>query len=435
MDKSKMVALGRNVFLFLMEVAVIPWFFRTHSNYLFFGNVVAVLGLCVMAKRGILEKRKDCLEGMFWLGLAVIMANGWFRYERLLQVFPFLTKLSETTALCIGVGVIALTVLSTGIYKVYLTSYEEEKSFSEKEWQGVNQYDTETVHSEVKTLGSGMKMTTMNEPSVESPLYGPRELEEELDADGIQNATIDKNGGKRETDDNEMDRKSAGRYRSPRLNFGLVVSGGTAVVAILLLVGVILYFLVQNRNALEQLIGGNTIILLLNCTTVLVIACLALCCIVMFVISILKAVVKLMGYTYDAANIKVEAGIESMEGWITALLSIFIFTYFGKATMNDFLNLMSGGGAVVIFLVGLVSLIVVVMFYHCVYKLLGSCIRRNGMIRRYADIITRKLAKSVLDLLEKMADTVSNIPDLYEILVKAVGKGIRKFMEYVFLEG
>lgn len=273
-------------------------------------------------------------------------------------------------------------------------------------------------------------MTTVNEIPVERLPYGFGEYEKEKDAYKMQGFIRNDNGGKQEAD-HEMYRESAYRYHTSRLNFGLVISGVMAVVAILLLVGIILYFLIQNQDTLEQLIGGNTIMVLLNCTTVLVIAFLAVCCLLMFGTSILKAVMKVMG---NSSGIRVDAGIESMEGWITALLSIFIFTYFGKATMNDFINLMSGGGAVVIFLVGLVSLIVVVMFYHCVYKLLGSCIRRNGMIRRYADVITRKLAKSVLDLLEKMADTVSNIPDLYEILLKAVGKGIREFMEYVFLE-
>ncbi len=230
------------------------------------------------------------------------------------------------------------------------------------------------------------------------------------------------------------------RYRGPidrhhrsQLDLGLVIGGVTAVVAILVSAGLILYCLVQDQNALEQIVEGDAIVWMLNCTSVFVLVLLAACCVAMVTFSILKTIGRLMGNVHDVDK-KIEAGIESVEGWLTALLSIFLFTFFGRKTMEDLIALMSGGKAVVIFLVGLVSLIVVVMFYRCVYKLLGSCVRRDGMIRRYADAITKKLAKSVLDLLERMADTIADIPDLYEILVKVISKGMRGFVRYIFLE-
>jgi len=87
-------------------------------------------------------------------------------------------------------------------------------------------------------------MTTVNEIPVERLPYGFGEYEKEKDAYKMQGFIRNDNGGKQEAD-HEMYRESAYRYHTSRLNFGLVISGVMAVVAILLLVGIILYFLIQ----------------------------------------------------------------------------------------------------------------------------------------------------------------------------------------------
>lgn len=435
--KTKLFFVARYGLLIMVVFVLVPIFFNMYPDYLLFSDVMATLGLCVMMKKGICEKKKICLEITFWLGLVMIMSNGWFRYERLLQVFPLLAKVSEATALCVGLGAIILTAFSAAIFRVWQVyacekrpGEEEIDRLSEKEWGGSTGRSAEDVDYKAEAVVSEMKMAAMKGTSVDDISYSPGKYEEKRNVYEMPNAA---NDGDRPEYHEERYRGPIDRDHTFQLNFGLVIGGVIAVVAILALVGLILYFLVKNQDALEQIIEGDTIVLMLNCTTVLVITLLAVCGVAMIAFSILKTVGRLMGNVPDTDQ-KVEAGLDSVEGWLTALLSIFIFTFFGRKTMEDLIALMSGGKAVVIFLVGLVSLIVVVMFYHCVYKLLGSCIRRDGMIRRYADAITRKLAKSVLDLLERMADTVAKIPDLYEIMVDVVSKGMRRFMEYIFWE-
>ncbi len=119
-------------------------------------------------------------------------------------------------------------------------------------------------------------------------------------------------------------------------------------------------------------------------------------------------------------------------GCISVLLTAFFYMFFRKATMQDFYEMMNGGTEAIALLVSVITLIILVMMYHMMYYLLSSCLKKEGLIRRYSDEILHLLVKTVMEVLKKLTETVTKVPDLYDMLLAGGEKAEHSLVQLLF---
>lgn len=100
--------------------------------------------------------------------------------------------------------------------------------------------------------------------------------------------------------------------------------------------------------------------------------------------------------------------------------------------MRDLYEMMNGGTEAIALLVSVITLIILAMMYHMTYYLLRSCLRKEGLIRRYSDEILHLLTTSIMELLKKLTETVTKVPDLYDVLLAGGEKAGRSLVQLIF---
>ena len=204
-----------------------------------------------------------------------------------------------------------------------------------------------------------------------------------------------------------------------------------AVMAVLLLTGSGTYFVISNKDYFSQINSDELLNTIFDIGEIFTIVLLAICCMIILALTFVKA------FKHSLQNIirrdgKIDVGDDWFLGCISILLTIFIYIFFKKATIDDLFSSLNGTSEIVSLLVGVITLILLAVTYHIIYRLLRSCIKREGLLRTYSDEITHLLVESVCKLIKSVVQSISEVPNLYDKLWLLVKKAILSFWQLIF---
>lgn len=391
--QAKLLVLLKKVLWIALLFIIIPCFFEVYQDYRFFWNVLALLAICVLLARCIVRKTKICWSQILRLLLSIIMASGWFRYQKLTAVFPILNKISEATMIGIGIALITLTVFGAGIY---------------------NMYKTNTA----KALPSDTTKPLDYTPEPTSTCSESDILLGYPDVDAQTVFSTPPNGS---------------QQNNPPLNLKNIIGSIFAIGAIIALAGVSTYFIINYKDFFIQLNNDELLTTLFDFVVFLAVVLLAICCLVILVLAFIKTFQKLL-QDMILHNGKLDVENDWILGCVSLLLTILIYIFFKKATLQDLYGIFNGTTEIASLLVGIVTLVILAIFYRIIYRLLRSCVKKDGLIHKYSEEITRLLITSVCELIKKICITVSELPDLYDALFQASKRAFSSFWKLLFEE-
>lgn len=391
--QAKLSVLLKKVLWIALLFIIIPCFFEFYPDYRFFWNVLTLFAICVLLARCIVRKTKICWSQILRLLLSIIMANGWFSYQKIATVFPILNRISESTMIGIGLTLISLTIFSAGIYNMYKT--HPVKVLSHDTMKPLDYYP-ETA-SESICAGSDIILDYSN-------------VEQQAVFDTQQNNPPQNN---------------------PSLKLKNIVGSIIAISAIIALAGVSTYGIIHYKEFFIQLNNDELLTTLFDFVVFLAVVLLAICCLVILVLAFIKTFQQLLR-DMILHNGKLNVENDWILGCISILLTILIYIFFKKATLQDLYNIFNGTTEIASLLVGIVTLVILAISYRIIYRLLRSCVKKDGLIHKYSEEITRLLITSICELIKRIVVTVSELPDLYDTLFQASKKGVSSFWKLLF---
>lgn len=131
--KERVLKGGIYLAVFMIMMVGFPWYFRVYPDFKFFWNICAVLAIgyqMFFMIAGEKEKRGNHLKIVSAFLLSVIMSNGYYRFEALAEVLPFLNGLTESSLFGLGVLTILLFAACGEAYHIYVKKIrQEDKAF------------------------------------------------------------------------------------------------------------------------------------------------------------------------------------------------------------------------------------------------------------------------------------------------------------------
>lgn len=391
--QAKLLFLLKRVLWIALLFIIIPCFFEVYQDYRFFWNVLALLAICILLAQCIVRKTKIGWSQILRLLLSIIMANGWFSYQKLAAVFPILNRISEATMIGIGLTLILLTVFISGIYNMYkahpvkVLPHDTIKPLV---------YHSETANGSICS-GSDIKLDCSN-------------VEQQTFFDTQQNNP---------------------QKNTPSLKLKNIIGSIVAISAIIALAGVSTYGIIHYRKFFIQLNNEELLTTLFDFVVFLTVVLLAICCLIILALAFIKAFWQLL-QDMILHNGKLNVENDWILGCISILLTILIYIFFKKATLQDLYNIFNGTTEIASLLVGIVTLVILAISYRIIYRLLRSCVKKDGLIHKYSEEITRMLITSICELIKRIVVTASELPDLYDTLFQASKKGISSFRKLLF---
>jgi hypothetical protein len=372
--------------------AVIPYMFTKYPDYRFSWNMLMVLLICLIVGDWILKRKNRYGGYIVWALLSIVMANKWFSYQELLITFPVLSKISGTAALGAGALLIILSAFCTGAYNMCHTKIAKRK---------------------------GRRDST---PYVEAGIGTKQRIEEGDTAEKTGISRLDYETFKMNEEKTE---------NVPQIKMRVIIGSVAAVMAIVALGGLITIAAFQNRDILKQIDSKELLQILLDAAILLMATFMAICSVIMIILAFIKSFIRvLQDMVWRKRGIDTENSF--ILGCVSILLTAFFYIFFRKATMQDFYEMINGGTEAIALLAFVVTLIILVMTYHMTYRLLNSCLRKEGLVHQYSDEILHLLAKTVMELLKKLTETVTKVPDLYDMLLVGGEKAGRSLVQLLF---
>ncbi len=370
----------------------IPYVFTKYPDYRFFWNMLMVLLMCFIVGDWILKRKNRYGDYIVWVLLSIVMANKWFSYQELLITFPVLSKISGAAALGAGFLLVILSAFCTGIYNMCHT-----KIIRRKARRGSSPY--------VET-GNGTK----------------QRIEEHVIEEKTGTSPLDYEDFKISTEKAEA---------VPQIKMRVIIGSVAAVMAVVALGGFITIATFQNRDILRQIDSRELLQILLDAAILLMVTFMAICSVIMIILAFIKSFIGILqDMVWRKGRIDTENNL--ILSCISILLTAFFYMFFRKATMQDLYEMMNGGTEAIALLVSVITLIILAMMYHMTYYLLRSCLRKEGLIRRYSDEILHLLTTSIMELLKKLTETVTKVPDLYDVLLAGGEKAGRSLVQLIF---
>lgn len=377
------------IFLFL----VIPYFFRAYPDYRFFWSVLAISAIAVLFTQYIIKKKKAYGFYILWLALSIVMSNGWFSYQKLTTTFPFLKKIPSTAMLCIGLGFIAITALCSGIYNLYRATVDTLP-------YPLEDIGTTTI-PKTQTTASKPKTYSQKEPKSPTVLRESR-TEAETTPQPLQPL-------------------------KPIAIFGTMA----IIIAMILLVGIIIYALAQNKETLKEWNGDELFNISNDLIGFAAAVFFAVCFLILIILLFLKAAQQILqGILQNNGKLTLEN--PWFIGTISLLLTLFFFAYFRKATIDDLTESLTGTTQIAGLLVGTTTLIFIILIYHTIYKILNSFIKKDGLLRKSATEIERLLVTTICELIKGIVKSISDAPNLYDTLCEAVKHSFTSLYNLLF---
>lgn len=378
--------------LLVATFIAIPYVFAKCPDYRFFWNMLMVLLMCFIVGDWILKRKNRYGGYIMWALLSIVMANRWFSYRELLITFPVLSKVSGNAAVGAGLLLVALSAFCTGVYNMCHTKMMKRKARRD------------------------------STPYVEAGIRTKQRMEEGNIAGKTGTGLLDYETFQVRTE-KEKD--------VPQIKMRVIIGSVAAVMAVAALGGLITIAAFQNRDILRQTDSKELLQILLDAAIVLMVTFMAICSLIMIILAFIKAFIGILqNIVWTKGGIDVENNF--ILGCISALLTAFFYMFFRKATMQDFYEMMNGGTEAIALLVSVITLIILVMMYHMMYYLLSSCLKKEGLIRRYSDEILHLLVKTVMELLKKLTETVTKVPDLYDMLLAGGEKAGHSLVQLIF---
>ncbi|MCI9589740.1 MAG: hypothetical protein HFG42_04185 [Lachnospiraceae bacterium] len=372
--------------------AVIPYMFTKYPDYRFSWNMLMVLLICFIVGDWILKRKNRYGGYIVWALLSIVMANKWFSYQELLITFPVLSGISGTAALGAGALLVILSAFCTGVYNMCHTKIAKRKD----RWNST--------------------------PYVKAGIRTKQRMEEGNIAEKTGISLLNYETFKVNEENVEY---------VPQIKIRVIIGSVAAVMAIVALGGLITIAAFQNRDILKQIDSKELLQILLDAAILLMATFMAICSVIMIILAFIKSFIRvLQDMVWRKRGIDTENSF--ILGCVSILLTGFFYIFFRKATMQDFYEMINGGTEAIALLAFVVTLIMLVMTYHMTYRLLSSCLRKEGLVHQYSDEILHLLAKTVMELLKKLTETVTKVPDLYDMLLAGGEKAGHSLVQLLF---
>lgn len=382
----KMISKGIPIGVLLF---VIPWFFNNFKDYRFFWNVLTISAICIIFVQIIVKKEKKQWPVILWLLLSIIMANGWFSYQQLSVMFPILSNVSELTMLCIGLGLILLTIICAVTYNIYKAGTDIDR-LPPADIQ-------ETVKNYTKKINGKINNDSQNKHDSDNGQFVENVVQ--------QNTSSVK----------------------PKVMIGSIV-----VVTFIIVLGIIgTYLIVQNKEFLIQFNSSEIISNLIDFVVFFMLLILSICCLGILILAFISAARRIFQNILESGG-KIDVQNDWILACISVLLTLFIYIFFRHTTMRELYEQLNGTNEIASLLSGVVMLIILATVAHVIYRVLCSCIKKEGMLHKYTDQIAHLLVKTVCELILKIIQTVSEVPDLYDTLGEVLKKAFRNFGQLLF---
>lgn len=421
---AKVLKVGCSAVLLFL---VIPYFFNIHPGYRFFWNVLVLFVLCLMIINRITKGKEMSAEVTVGLVISVIMANGWYDYQNLTLAFPYLKNVSQTVMLIIGGVLILVSILFASIFNVYKSIVKDFERFD---------------HESADHLGNPQGSVNRNRNN-------PRRLDDE-DLERSRRTAGGYPGNRQDPMDryfsesengsgNGRDTRSRGQerpintrqreYFRPKLK--TIIGSIFAISAILVLGGIVAFIAVQNQEVLVKYNNQELLNILFGYLGFWCICIFAICCMIIIVQAFIKAFLHFLHYSIQD-NGKIIFGNDQIISGISFILVIFIFVIFRESTMEDLYESLNGSSEMTALLVGIVMVILLTVAYQVIYKILSSCIYKNGLLHTYSSRITYNLVSTICKLIDNVVKSLKDVPSLYDSLFEAFKKACSSTWDLLF---
>lgn len=371
----------------LMAIIVgVPLYFSIYPDFRFFWSICAVLitgALLFSLIIGKKEKRAIRLKITLLLFLSVIMANKFYSYKTLVDVFPVLNEFTKSGLFGLGASVILLAAVCGGVYNIFHALKKRQKDLARKMVKAVTAATSET----------------MTQP-------GPE----------IQQTNDNRSG--------KIQVNSTGSSLQPNndSSFHLhhIIGIAVAIICIVLSAIVIFYVLCKNQEFLMELTNQGlpalTFNLLLGFGVVLA---------AIFVVTILVFYFIQMCYTIICEMFKqrrLDIQNDSLLKCISVFLTICCFFFYRDATMKDLFTLVNGSNKVISLLIMILTFMTLTFVTLIVYKILKSFASSDGTLRNYTNKIFNLVITTIGDMIINILEIVAKAPDLLNSLLEATKK-------------
>lgn len=385
----------------LMAIIVgVPLYFSIYPDFRFFWSICAVLIIGVLLFSLIIgkkEKRVIRLKITLLLLLSVIMANKFYSYKTLVDVFPVLNEFTKSGLFGLGASVILLAAVCGGVYNIFHALKKRQKEVV-----------PDLARNMVKAVADATS-ETMTQPGSE-----------------IQHTNDNRSG--------KIQVNSTGPSLQPdndsSFHLHHIIGITAAIICIVLSAIVIFYALCKNQEFLMELTNQGlpslTFNLLLGFGVVLA---------AIFVVTILVFYFIQMCYTIICEMFKqrrLDIQNDSLLKCISVFLTMCCFFFYRDATMKDLFTLVNGSNEVISLLIMILTFMTLTFVTLIVYKILKSFASSDGTLRNYTNKIFNLVITTIGDMIINILEIVAKAPDLLNSLLVATKKAFDILWKILF---
>lgn len=375
-------------------MAGFPRYFQLYPDFRFFWNICAVLGtgfqmfFLIAGEKG---QRMGHLKVILVLLLSVVMANGYYSFEALSSVFPYLGRLSEGGLFVLGVAVIFAFAACGGLCQAYFICKEKQRD-------GVVGESPQAAAAATAATAAACDSRV-------------------------------RQGQMPEADVREKNGNVSSQPETP-LRLRHIFGTAAAVVCVVVPAAAIFYALCKNQGFLQTIANQRLPYLAFNLLTGFVIVLAAIFVVTILIFYFIQMCCSIIREMFRQHKLDLEN--DALLRCISVFITTFCFFFCRNATMGDLFTLVNGSNEVMSLLIVVMTFTVLAFVTLMVYKILQSFARPDGTLREYTNKIFGLVITTTGDMIINILEIVSKAPNLLNDLLFAAKRGLEALWEILF---
>lgn len=395
-------------------LVLVPVFLHYCRDFLFFGNVVSILSICVMLFI-IITKKTDKKAKFFGyiilLMFSISFSNDFYSYKKIVSIFPILKKVPSGIMWLIVSGFILLSVFIGFFYNYYFSNTDEELQSEISESRNKQIFTNTTDDDDENDDNNNDNNNNDNNDN-------------NVDDDNI----VVKISNIPNQDFNGTKNVSNSNRRVDKLL--QAISFVATILIIVVVISGIIYMFSKNEYILSNIYNQELIYSISQSLLLIGISIFALSIIIIMIIYFFRICYKII-YEMFTCNEKSYLKDDLFLKCFSIFISIAIYLFSKEASATDLLDL--SDNIVIKLLLNTLIIALIAMASLIIYKLLQSLLEERGVLRECAESIEEAIVDTIKGMIDGILNLVKIVPDIPGELQKLVKK-LWKELQFILLE-